>query len=83
MAKKSAFRTLEVARLASAQRPARAAGQVQENGTFEPFILYKMHYFTKTGSGQTQGKLKNDAVFSGWAQQTAGENTTPPFSQDS
>ena len=24
----------------------------QENGTFEPFI-YKMHYFTKTGAGQT------------------------------
>jgi hypothetical protein len=26
--------------------------EVRENGIFGPFI-YKMHYFTKTGSGQT------------------------------
>ena len=30
--------------------------RVSQNGLFAPFI-YKMHHFTKTGSGQTEGKL--------------------------
>jgi hypothetical protein len=33
-----------------------------KNGIFEPFV-YKNDPFAKTGSGQTQGKLKKDAVF--------------------
>ena len=39
-------------------------GIVRENGIFEPFIYINEH-FAKTGSGQTYGKLKKDAVFSG------------------
>ena len=38
---------------------------VSENGLFAPF-MYKNEYFTKTGSGQTQGKLKiKDRLSSG------------------
>jgi hypothetical protein len=33
-----------------------------KNGIFEPFI-YKNDHFAKTGSGQTQGKLKNEVPF--------------------
>jgi hypothetical protein len=44
----------------------RMTASVRENGILGPFI-YKMHHFAKTGSGQTWGKLKNDAVFSGGA----------------
>jgi hypothetical protein len=36
--------------------------QPAKNGIFEPFV-YKNDPFAKTGSGQTQGKLKKDAVF--------------------
>jgi hypothetical protein len=35
----------------------------EKTALFAPF-MYKMHYFTKTGSGQTWGKLKKSAVFS-------------------
>jgi tartrate-resistant acid phosphatase type 5 len=45
---------------------------VCENGSFEPFI-YKCDPFTKTGSGQTQGKLKKDYRF---IRLTAGWTTT-------
>ena len=38
---------------------------VSKNGLFEPF-LYKNEHFAKTGSGQTQGKLKNDYRFLRW-----------------
>jgi hypothetical protein len=38
-------------------------GNGASGGTFEPFI-YKNDHFAKTGSGQIQGKLKKDAVFS-------------------
>jgi hypothetical protein len=34
-----------------------AALQVSKNGLFAPFI-YKNEHYTKTGSGQTLGKLK-------------------------
>jgi hypothetical protein len=34
----------------------------KKTALFAPFI-YKMHYFTKTGSGQTQGKLKKKCRF--------------------
>jgi hypothetical protein len=34
----------------------------QKTPFFAPFI-YKMHYFTKTGSGQTYGKLKKEWHF--------------------
>jgi hypothetical protein len=35
---------------------------VSKNGLFAPFI-YQNEHFTKTGSGQTQGKLKKGTVF--------------------
>jgi hypothetical protein len=35
---------------------------VSKNGLFEPFI-YKNEHFTKTGSGQTWGKLKKEWRF--------------------
>jgi hypothetical protein len=40
---------------------------VRENGSFEPFISIYQHkcdHFTKTGSGQNQGKLSSKTVFS-------------------
>jgi hypothetical protein len=36
---------------------------VSKNGLFAMPFIYKMHHFTKTGSGQTQGKLKKRGVF--------------------
>jgi hypothetical protein len=36
--------------------------RMRGHGIFEPFI-YKYDLFTKTGSGQTQGKLRNDYRF--------------------
>ena len=38
------------------------AAKVSKSGLFEP-VVYKNDHFTKTGSGQTQGKLKNETVF--------------------
>jgi hypothetical protein len=35
---------------------------VSKNGLFEPFI-HKNDHFTKTGSGQTKGKLKKNGPF--------------------
>ena len=57
-------------------------GKVCENGSFEPYIC-ECNLFTKTGSGQTQGKLKKDygtvlsgaRAYPGWARQaSAREN---------
>jgi hypothetical protein len=36
---------------------------VSKNGLFEPF-MYKNEHFTKTGSGQTQGRLHTKKRFS-------------------
>jgi hypothetical protein len=43
----------------------RPDGLVRKTPLFSPFVvLYKMHHFTKTGSGQTQGKhSKKSGVF--------------------
>ena len=41
-------------------RPSRSDGR--ETPLFAPFI-YNMHHFTKTGSGQTYGKLKKRVAF--------------------
>jgi hypothetical protein len=46
--------------------PAGSMRQVSKNGLFEPFI-YKNEHFTKTGSGQTQGKLQQKDRFSSGA----------------
>jgi hypothetical protein len=47
-----------------------AAGQwplVRKTPLVAPFLIYKMYQFTKTGSGQTYGKLKKRvAFFLGW-----------------
>jgi hypothetical protein len=48
-------------------------GYGEKTALFEPFI-YKMHDFTKTGSGQTLGKLKKSA---GFPQAASTGRTTP------
>jgi hypothetical protein len=62
-------RTTQAQRCVSSRRPAATAWKSARHaaGAKMPLfalILYKMHYFTKTGSGQTQGKLKKRGVFS-------------------
>jgi hypothetical protein len=65
----SISRSTQAQRCVSSRRPAATAWKSTRHAAgakmplFAPF-LYKMHYFTKTGSGQTQGKLKKRGVFS-------------------
>jgi hypothetical protein len=47
--------------------------EASKNSLFEPFI-YVTEHFTKTGSGQTYGKLKKRAVFSQDVQRLAVEH---------
>jgi hypothetical protein len=44
---------------------------VSKSGLFEPFI-YKNEHFTKTGSGQTWGKLHKKTVFPQGVTQSMG-----------